>query len=305
MIDKAKLAELLSGHQGCIEFSDDTLKTFQELEKEFGYCNLAKAIKSANVKCIFTPDSDFFRELRKSLERLQADEVPTFNFVCNVTGDNYSYDIFTNYLCSDAFIKLSDLHFALNNELATSKIFRPIEWENFHLLCGRKFIAYLGSKTKPAFLFHTTDAKDFLDSYLPACFDREKILPQIIIDTCNSPFPRPAIQISKLKTLWVIPDNEPQKMIDICVADNKIVVCLNQINAYLAKVNPAPFNRNLVKAAIKKKLYKFSSYYYCELEDLDDILADVSDDAAQLRRIFSAIETDTATTTKRTINLEE
>lgn len=304
MFNEQKLVELVDDNLNVIEFNDGTFKNFQALVKEFGYCNLAKAMKSIKVKCAFKPNADFFDELRNKLKALQEDEIPKLNFVCTVKGDTYRYNIYTNFLCSDAFIKLSDLHNALNNALATNKLFRPIKWENFHLLCGRKFVGRLGSK--PAFLFNVADAKDLLDNYLPAGFDREKILPQNIINTCNSPFPRPAIQISRLKTLWAIPHSNLEKMIAIYAADDKLVVCLNEINAYLAKVKPALFNRKLVKTAIKKNLYQFNNYhYYCELEDLDDILAELGDAAEQLRRIFSSVEIGTVTTTKCTINLEE
>ena len=304
MFDEQKLVELIDDNLSCIEFNDGSLKNFQALVKEFGYCNLAKAMKSVKVKCAFKPNADFFDELRNKLKALQEDEIPKLNFVCTVKGDNYRYKIYTNYLCSDAFIKLCDLHVALNDELRSYKIVQPIDWKTLSSLVVKKFLAHFNNDSITATFIHVADAKDFLDSYLPACFDREKILPQNIIDTCNSPFPRPAIQISKLETLLVIPDNEPCKMIDICDADNKVVVCLNQIKAYLAKVNPAPFNRKLVKAAIKKNLYQFNNYYYyCELEDVDDILAELGDDAAQLRRIFSSLEI--VTTPKCTINLEE
>ena len=315
MLDKEKLAELLNDNLNCIEFSDDTLKSFQELAKEFGYCNLAKALKSAKIKWVFAPDANFFNELRNSLERLQGEEIPKLNYVCTVNGGTYRYDIFTNYLCSDPFIKLDSFHLALNKELATSKLFQPIEWKNFISLIEKKFTAHLygipdffarSYDYSTRFVIHVADAKDFLDTFLPACFDREHILPQKIIDTCNSPFVRPAIQISNLETLWVIPANEPQRNIDICKADDKLVVCLNDINAWLAKVNLAPFSPLLRKAAIKKNIFKSGYYYYCELGDVDDILADIGGDVAnQLRRIFSCAEIACVKTTKCTIDLEE
>lgn len=301
MIDKIKLAELIGDNLEAIEFSDDTFTTFQELAEEFGSGNLAKAIHSAEVRCTFAPGTDFFNELRNSLMRLQEKECPTLDFVCNVNGVNYSYAIYTNFTYSDAFIRLVNLYQILKDKFSTDNFFAPVEWDTFSRLFKNTFKARLPIHHSPLHVITIADAKNFLDNYLPPCFDRENILPQKIIDIIGSPFPKPTFKISKLELVsffYISIGNN----VHFYNADDKVVVSLKNINNCLAEATPSPFKPALIKAAIKKNIFRYRDDYFCELADLDDILRDVGDAADNLRQQLKNAEISYATMPKCTIH---
>lgn len=301
MFNKEKLVELIDDNLNCIEFSDDTFTTFQELAEEFGCGNLAKAIHSAEVRCTFAPSTDFFIELRNSLMRLQEKECPTLNFVCSVNGVNYSYDILTNFTYSDAFIRLVDLYDILKISFSYDQLLCVVAWDVFSQVFKNTFKARLTNRPSTWSIITIADAKNFLDNYLPPCFDRENILPQKIIDIIGSPFPKPTFTISKLEPICFI-TLKSNNNVHFYNADDKVVVSLQSINNCLAKVTPSPFKPALIKAAIKKNIFRYRDDYFCELADLDDILRDVGDAADNLRQQLKNAEISYATMPKCTIH---